>query len=432
MKRLVLFLVFFPFCLFAQESGSTSLSYARSIIDTLASESFSGRGYVEEGMEKSAVFIAREFEKFGLEKLNGSYFQEFTMPINVIYDAELNLNGKTLQYGVDFLVKPNSKSQGYQQKGVYYFDPEGFANSLGSEPELIDFIQQDMIAQKGKHVVFPPHHFEIDSLNQYYKHWANFYRPEENRNRAVFYFTADKLTASLSPIQDSITTFIIDKKYYTKDLNIDNYKIESELIKEYSVKNIIGRIEGRDPDSLILVTAHYDHLGKVGNAYFPGASDNASGVAFMLNLAKYYSQNQPEYTLVFIAFGAEEAGLKGSKYFVENPLIELDKIKFLLNFDIMGAGEDGIQIVNSSVFTKEYELLNQINSERKYVKQIKKRGEACNSDHCPFYQKGVPSFFTYTLGGPGYYHDVFDTSNSLNLAEFEDLQKLFIAFIEQL
>lgn len=432
MKRFVLCLGFFPFCLFAQESGSTSLYYARSIIDTLASESFSGRGYVEEGMEKSAAFIAREFEKLGLEKLNGSYFQEFTMPINVIYDAELNLNGKPLQYGIDFLVKPNSKSQDYQQKGMYHFDPKDFANSLASETRLIDFIQLDMIAQKGKHVVFPPYHFEIDSLNQYYKHWANFYSTEENRNRSVFYFTGDKLTASLSQTQDSITTFIIDEKYYTKDLNIDNYKVETEFIKEYPVKNIMGRIEGRDPDSLIVITAHYDHLGKVGNAYFPGASDNASGVAFMLGLAKHFTRNKPAYTLIFIAFGAEEAGLIGSRYFVQNPLIDLKKIKFLLNFDIMGAGEDGIQIVNSSVFTKEYELLNQINSERKYVKQIKKRGEACNSDHCPFYEKGVPSFFTYTLGGPGHYHDVFDTGDSLNLAEFEDLQKLFIAFTGQL
>lgn len=113
-------------------------------------------------------------------------------------------------------------------------------------------------------------------------------------------------------------------------------------------------------------------------------------------------------------------------------MVDLAKIKFLLNFDIMGAGEEGIQIVNSSIFEKEYALLDQINSEKKYLKQIRKRGEACNSDHCPFYEKGVPSFFTYTLGGPGHYHDVFDTSESLNLAEFEDLKNLFIEFIQNL
>ena len=136
--------------------------------------------------------------------------------------------------------------------------------------------------------------------------------------------------------------------------------------------------------------------------------------------------------MVFIAFAAEEAGLIGSTYFVENPLIKLNEIKFLLNFDIMGAGEDGIQIVNSSIFTKEYELLNKINENEILIKEIRKRGEACNSDHCPFYRKGVPSFFTYTLGGPGHYHDPWDTAESLNLYGFENLKRLFIQFIEQL
>lgn len=418
--------------LFSQETGNTSLFYARSVIDSLTSESFAGRGYVENGMEKAAHFIAGEFEKFGLKKIKGSYFQEFTMPINIIQNAELTINGKELQYGVDFIVKPNSKSQAFHQKEIYFFNPEDYAASLKYESSFVDFIYRDMEAQKDKHIVFPPYEFEVDSLNQYYKNWASFYKPEENRDRAVFYFTKDKLTSSLSQEQDSISEFFIDEKYYSKSLNIYSYNIDCQFIENYKSKNIIGKIEGKDKDSIIVITAHYDHLGKVGKAYFPGASDNASGTAFLLEMAKYFSQNQPEYTLIFIAFAAEEAGLVGSQYFVENPLVDLSKIKFLLNFDIMGAGEDGIQIVNSSVFTKEFELLNEINAEKKYVKQIKKRGEACNSDHCPFYEKGVPSFFIYTLGGPGYYHDIFDKGETLSLSGFNGLQKLFIEFIKKL
>lgn len=427
LKPIILFL-FSAFC-FAQNA---EIGYAKSIIDTLTSQSFAGRGYVNDGMWKSAGFIANEFEKLGLEKIDGSYFQEFTMPINVIKNAELKLNGQELQYGSDFLVKPGSRSQHFHPKEIYEFNPADFAASLKSEQMLIDFIQRDMVAQSGRHIVFPPYKFEVDSLNRYYKNWPTFYKPEENRNRAFFYFTGDKFTASLSQTQDSISEFFIDERYYRKSLSIDNYKIESEFIDNFKAKNVIGRIEGKNKDSLIVVTAHFDHLGKVGNIYFPGASDNASGTAFLLQLAKYFSQTKPKYSMVFIAFAAEEAGLVGSNYFVENPLVDLKKIKFLLNFDIMGAGEDGIQIVNSSVFTREYDLLNEINSKNKYVKQIKKRGEACNSDHCPFYEKGVPSFFTYTLGGPGHYHDVFDKAETLNLAGFEDLQKLFIAFIEKI
>ena len=424
------FLLFFliPIWCFAQNQEN----YARSVIDHLTSESYAGRGYVDEGMNKTAEFIAEEFEKFGLKKIGDSYFQEFSMPINVIKEAKLKINGKELKYGVDFLVDPGSKSQSFHSRPIYYFNPNDFANSLNKESDFIDFIRTDMLQQKEKHVVFPPHHFEVDSLNQYYKHWPHFYRPEENRNRAIFHFSKDKLTASLSQTEQSFSRFFVNDNFYSDSLNIDDYLIENEFIEIYKTKNVIGLIEGKNSDSLILITAHFDHLGKIGNTIFPGASDNASGTAFLLELAKYFSQNKPKYSLVFIGFAAEEAGLVGSKYFVENPLVDLAKIKFLLNFDIMGAGEEGIQIVNSSIFEKEYALLDQINSEKKYLKQIRKRGEACNSDHCPFYEKGVPSFFTYTLGGPGHYHDVFDTSESLNLAEFEDLKNLFIEFIQNL
>lgn len=432
MKHLIFIFLFSSILIFGQNSKNEEIAYPRMVIDKLTSEEFAGRGYIDDGMLKSAEFIANEFQKLGLEKIDDSYFQEFTMPINVIKNAELKLNEKQLKYGEDFIVKPNSYSQNFQQKEIYEFKPEDFANSLRFESAFIDFIERDMLGQKNKHLVFPPHQFEVDSINQYYKHWANFYKPEENRNRAAFYFTKEKLIASLSQVQDSIAEFIVNEKYYSKNLNIDNYKIESEFIANFKSKNVIGKIEGKNKDSLIVITAHYDHLGKVGNVYFPGANDNASGTAFLLNLAKYYSKNKPENTLIFIAFGAEEAGLVGSYYFVENPLIDLKKIKFLLNFDIMGAGEDGIQIVNSSIFTKDYELLNQINSKKKFVKQIKKRGEACNSDHCPFYEKGIPSFFTYTLGGAGHYHDPFDKGETLTLEEFTDMQNLFVEFINQL
>ena len=430
--KIFILILFISVPILAQIEAKSSLSEAKSIIQELTSEEFSGRGYVENGMNKSADFIAGKFEELGLEKINGSYFQEFTMPINVIQNAELTINGKKLHYGIDFIVKPNSKSQSFQSKAIYYFDPNDYAASLKFESSFIDFIYRDMEAQKDKHLVFPPHRFEVDSLNQYYKNWASFYKPEENRNRAIFYFTKDKLTASLSQIQDSISEFIVSEKHYTNDLHIDDYKIESQFNKDYKTKNVIGKIEGTNKDSLVVITAHFDHLGKIGNVYFPGASDNASGTAFLLEMAKYFSKNKPKYSLVFIGFAAEEAGMVGSNYFVENPLFDLSKIKFLLNFDIMGAGEDGIQIVNSSIFTKEFEILHDINSQKNYLKQIKKRGEACNSDHCPFYEKGVPSYFVYTLGGPGHYHDIFDKGETLNLAEFEDTLSLFIAFIQQI
>ena len=82
-----------------------------------------------------------------------------------------------------------------------------------------------------------------------------------------------------------------------------------------------------------MFSAHYDHLGMMGTtAIMNGANDNASGTAMMLTLMEYYSKNKPEYSLLFIAFGGEEAGLIGSKFYVENPTVPLKKIKSLLLF----------------------------------------------------------------------------------------------------
>jgi Zn-dependent M28 family amino/carboxypeptidase len=187
------------------------------------------------------------------------------------------------------------------------------------------------------------------------------------------------------------------------------------------------------PDSLILITAHYDHLGGMGSdTYFPGANDNASGVSLLLNLARYYAKNPQRYSIGFILFAGEEAGLVGSKYFTENPLLPLKNIRFLLNTDLTGTGEDGITVVNATEFPKEFAALQAINKEQSLLNAVNARGKAANSDHYFFTEKGVPAFFFYTLGGIKAYHDIFDRPETLPLTEHEDLFKLVVSFTSYL
>jgi Zn-dependent M28 family amino/carboxypeptidase len=109
------------------------------------------------------------------------------------------------------------------------------------------------------------------------------------------------------------------------------------------------------------------------NAYFPGANDNASGTTMLVTLAQYFKENPSKYNLVFIAFAGEEAGLVGSEYFVNHPFFKLKKIKFLLNLDIMGSGEEGITVVNATEHKKEFEVLDKLNKEENFLSKIKKR-----------------------------------------------------------
>jgi hypothetical protein len=107
-------------------------------------------------------------------------------------------------------------------------------------------------------------------------------------------------------------------------------------------------------------------------------------------------------------------------------------IKFLINFDLAGTGDECIQVVNGKKYQNKFDLLTSINKERILLPQIKIRGEACNSDHCMFQMKGVPCFYIYTLGGIQAYHDIYDTGETSPLTEFQDYFTLMAEFINRI
>src|ERR1043166_3939297 len=141
-----------------------------------------------------------------------------------------------------------------------------------------------------------------------------------------------------------------------------NINIESAYTL-HKAKNVIGYSKGsQKPDSFIVFTAHYDHLGTIGrDAYFPGANDNASGVAMMLDFARSNARKPHPYSMLFIAFAGEEAGLLGSYYYVQNPVIALSQISMLINLDLMGTGDEGMTVVNATEFPAEFACLQRIN-----------------------------------------------------------------------
>ncbi len=430
--KMILFGLISCFAIAIGNAQTFDQKYFKTILDSLTSNSFAGRGYVENGMTNAGIYLQNEFQKNGLKSFSSNYNQTFTFPINIIKDAKLKINGKELKYGIDFIVKPSSKSISKTNLPFYFFDTKAYIESFQSKDKTRNFIVKDDESQKGKHIILPPLTTSIDSIQKYYKQWANIYEKDENQNRAIFRFTSDKLTSSLSQRQSSISEFIISDKFYSKNLKINDYFIDSELNNSFKANNIIGYIDGRNNDSVVVISAHYDHLGKVGQTIFPGASDNASGTAMMMTLMKHYSKHQPNYRTVFMTFAGEEAGILGADYYVNHPLFPLNQIKFLVNLDIMGAGDQGIQVVNGKVFKNQFEKLVELNQTNNYLKEVKTRGESCNSDHCPFYLKGVPSFFIYTLGGKDFYHDPNDTAESLDLSYSEKVYNLLKDFIDKL
>ena len=369
------------FIIFTQAASAQDSVFARRIVDTLTSSYFWGRGYTNDGMSKAAKFLVQEFKSYGLKPMAGKdYLQPFNFNVNTFPGKmEVTLNGTVLKPGKDFIVAPESRG--------------AKAKSTLLQRDSITFIDED--------------------------------------NRIVVK-VKDKLTWSVAQESADYTLVEANRKSF-KDIPANiSVNIENKLVANFKAANICGVVKGTlKPDSVMMFTAHYDHLGGMGSGtYFPGANDNASGMAMLLSLAKYYAAHPQPYTMAFMCFAGEEAGILGSKYFTEHPLIPLNSIKFLMNTDLAGTGGEGITVVNASVYPKQFEQLKRVNSKGNYLVKVYSRGKAANSDHYWFTEKGVPAFFIYTMGGIKAYHDVFDVSNTLPLNEYNDLFKLIIGFNE--
>lgn len=401
---------------------------ARAIISTLTSAEYAGRGYVNDGHLKAAEFIRDEFMRIGLKTFGDSYFQPFNIRVNTFPgDMYLKIDDTELIPGVDYIVDPLSCST----SGTY---PVYYARA--DKLTTVEALGKLMEESTGKFLVIDMR--EIAALNKEASAKVNEfinllkYNPKI-KSAGTMLMTNQKLPWGIAADQSDKPAVTVNRDVEIKKKSMVDIQINADY-RRLTTNNVIGYIEGRQhPDSFLVVTAHYDHLGKMGaTAYFPGANDNASGVAMLLCLAEYFKNNPPGYSIAFIAFGAEESGLLGSRHYTDNPAFDLSKISFLVNFDLAGNGEKGIQVVNGSLYKDKFDRLVEINTGSNLMDTVKIRGAACNSDHCAFHEKGVPCFYIYTLGGSTAYHDVYDNAGSLPLTDFQDYFKLMILFFEYL
>lgn len=393
----VLFLLIFHLAAFSQDK-----EYVKRICDTLASKRYAGRGYTiypkttEIGIERARRFIIQEIRSIGAYDLN-KYIKKskyFTKPVkfekayfskkipspnikittNNILSSYLKIDGQVLILGKEYLPEPSSPSIHFS--GTVY---------------------------------------KIDSI-----HYLS-------KNKQVILELTNRLMHSSSPKQDNIGFVYVNKEIVKNNNNDEMYceiNIRSKL-ETIKTDNIYAFIPGTlYPDSFIIFSAHYDHLGNIDTAYFPGANDNASGVAVLLDMMRYFKQHPLKYSVAFYFFTGEEIGLLGSEYYVNHPLYDLKRIKFLINLDLMGGGSEGIMVVNGKIFPRELALIEDINKSRGYGIGIKSRGKAKNSDHYWFTEKGVKSFFIYTMGDIKAYHNIDDVSENLKFSNYENIFRL--------
>lgn len=223
---------------------------------------------------------------------------------------------------------------------------------------------------------------------------------------------------------------------FPKDAIEASINLENEWIENYNGVNIVSFVKGKnDSDEHFVVLAHYDHLGMIGERnIFAGANDNASGVGALLALMEYYKHNRPEHSILFLFLDGEEANLLGAKDYVANPYMPLDKIRFVINLDMVGDNGNNIicEVGGGENGTVGYELFKKINAEKGYFTSIDQKSFTDNSDHYYFGINGVPCMF-FTIEGDmyQYYHTPQDTYEHFTSEKFEPLFGLMRDFLRE-
>ncbi len=192
--------------------------------------------------------------------------------------------------------------------------------------------------------------------------------------------------------------------------------------------NVVARLEGTDPklrDEYVILGAHFDHLGTRKEAIFPGADDNASGCAALLEVARALAQEPPKRSVLFIGFDGEEIGLLGSRHFIDQPTVAKRSIVAMINLDMIGRGETADVRVCGTPHSLELKgVVEAAAPLAKLTLHYDKEQEWRRaSDHGPFGDAGVPFLYFGVLDHPDY-HRPSDTADKINVEKLLRITRL--------
>jgi peptidase M28-like protein len=258
---------------------------------------------------------------------------------------------------------------------------------------------------------------------------------------------------TIDSLQDAIDRSLKPKSFEIADVTVSVRKAlkDNRII---STRNVVGLLEGSDPklkDEAAVVSAHYDHVGTQGGRIFHGADDNASGVIAVMDVAEAFVEGnvRPKRSILFIAYEAEERALLGSAYYLQHPIIPLDKTVANLNMDMIGRDEDSatwnttadqnrnsVNIVGSLYSPDLRRIIERSNAKIGLNLDFKTDGNDpeswfARSDHFWFATKSVPIVLFNTGEHPDY-HTENDTWGRIDYPKMEKIVRLIFLTAEEL
>ena len=408
-------------------------------ISTLADDQMEGRQAGTSGEVKARDYIVSRMKEIGLEAGGtSSYLQSFPFNENVKQKANstrLSLNGTSLRLNHEFYpinLSSNGKlndipviwiSYGLHAPELGYSDYDRLEADVNGYIALIDIANPEGIPTEQNLLTKAIEALDRGALALLlYKSNSSVEIPESK-------FT--EIKALGIPV-----VFIKNKAF--KKVPRDFVENASLSVSQYEVLkkgyNVLAYLDN-DADKTVIIGAHYDHLGwgidgslhKGPRKIHNGADDNASGTAALLELAYFLKKNKikENNNYLFIAFSGEEMGLLGSQYFVANPSIDLSDINYMLNMDMLGRMEEGMDLsVNGTGSCSLWkESLNEVACDA-FALTMKPKGFG-PSDHAPFYLNGIPALHFWT----GEHNDYHKPSDDVEKINFE-AESQIISFIE--
>ncbi|MBE6246043.1 MAG: M28 family peptidase [Bacteroidales bacterium] len=455
-------------CAPKQEVPAPSEQYYRDVVKELSSAEYFGRSNYMNGTIKAGEFIIGEIEKLGIGTIPAdviekswegksrpelhslqpefkslitpcnarrwegapesrlAYLQHFNHPLNAQRGkVELTVDGKTLRNTIDYTLKEFSPSFEGELEIVYvddkYITPDKFCDYLNSGK----FQDKAVVInwEKFKETMYTYPGIEV---------YKTYFVPLTKVGALICKGELLPYFKSRNHFNTPMPVFIVDESFPE---NAKKVKIETHAeMVDNDAHNIIAYIPGKSKgNEHFILACHYDHLGICGpDDIFYGANDNSSGTAMLLNLMRHFKANQPEHSIIFIFFDAEENNLLGSFFYADNPLLPLEDIKYFVELDMIGDNGENIYCQISDQGERGLECLNVINaSMEKPFAKLDRHPMDDYADHYPFGLKGVPAIYIELDGDTNKnYHSPRDTYENFHSCNFERIFNLVTGFVE--
>ena len=399
----------------------------------LTSDSLTGRGTGTAGQKKAANYIEHEFQKLNCSSING-----FTQSFKLFKDARsgvISLNDKTLNFPKDF-----GFFDVYQQ---FDFDIADFI--------LVDHLDKNTDYSNTYILVQQNDLGSIEPVFENLKCKGIIFILKEYDSR-YFKYASDELKLE-KKIVDFPILFINQKSLSTAFLKSLKRNAKKKIQVKgslntnpsfISTENVIALVEGSDSilkNEVVVISAHYDHLGIKENKTYYGADDNGSGTSALLELASAFQKakedgKQPKRSILFIAFTGEELGLLGSTFYTDNPLVSLDNTVANINIDMIGRktkdyeldsnlmvymiGANRLSTELDSVIKKTNSDYTNMILDEEYNDVNEPQNLYYRSDHYNFAKNGIPSCFFFG----GFHRDYHKPTDTIEKISFEKIAQI--------